>query len=708
MDRKQQSELNDIGKAALDIAKKHNWRVFPCSPLDKRPMIPKHEGGHGFKDATCEPDKIIEMWIKYPNAMIGVATGAASGFFAVDLDRKENMGDGLATWRQWEIDIEAEPVSTRQHKTPSTGRHMLFRYIPGVGSVPLGKLGEGVEIKGDGGYIIVPPSVMSNNLKYTGNDKEISDAPEWFLNKLREYYGRHRSTSGDNEKGTPPDASEIEAALFAIPCKDLDYNTWLYVGAALFKELGADGKKLFLKWSATDKARYKPGKDSRKWDDEVTKFKQHTIGTLFYYANEYDPEWRTKWDQKKHSAPIDLFNLFPIKEEQIPTRKWIVPGLLLRKHVTMTAAPGGTGKSVLTMCAAIMLAANKPWARWKPRKQCRVLIINAEEDNDELSRRSFAVAMKSLGINDNSILKGWVLAAKNPTSILVAKYDSRTRTMIRQPLVEQLINTIRKEKIDVVIVDPFAETFLGEETVMELKWVATLWREVARATDCSVWLIHHTKKYATGMAGDIDAARGSGALSNVTRIGTTLFVMTKDEASQFGITEEDRTLYIRLDDAKANYDRASPQAQWFRMETVHLQNHHDDVPGDNVGVPIPWNAPTAVDGVADDATIDLFAAIDRGIEDSKGNFLGEYYTLSNKSPGSSDINRWVGLLVQRKLKCDEGKASAMIKQWTKTNTLVQFQYRSTRRRTWVRGCGTMAKKLAMEALPEAQSRLRDL
>jgi Bifunctional DNA primase/polymerase, N-terminal/AAA domain/Primase C terminal 2 (PriCT-2) len=707
MDKKQSAKLSDIGQAALEIAKKYSWRVFPCSNLSKGPIIPKSEGGNGFKDATCEPDRIIEWWTKYPQAIIGVATGAASGFYAVDLDRKEGMGDGLATWRQWEIDLDAETdvVLTRQHKTPSTGRHMLFKYIPGIGSIPLGKLGEGVEIKGDGGYIIVPPSVMSNGSTYEGNNKEIADTPEWFVDKLRGYYAQRSGTGSEGSAtGASADLSKVEAALNAIPCQDLDYNSWLHVGAALYKEYGDKGKPLFLKWSEKDKKRYKPGVVDKKWNEEITKFSKLTIGTVFHFANEHDEQWEIKWQTKQHSAPLELIDLFPIKEEEIPTRQWIVPGLLLRKHVTMTAAPGGTGKSVLTMCASVMLAANKAWARWKPRKQCRVLIINAEEDNEELSRRSFAVAMKSLGITDNSILKGWVRAAKNPASILVARYEPKTRNMIRSPLVDQLITTIRQEKIDVVVVDPFAETFLGEETVMELKWVAGLWREVARQTNCSVWLIHHTKKYASGMAGDIDAARGSGALSNVTRIGTTLFVMTKPEAQEFGITEDDRTLYIRFDDAKANYDRASPTAQWFRMETVHLQNSKGDIPGDNVGVPIPWTAPTALDGASDGATSDFLATVDKGLMDKEGNFLGEYYTVNLRQKAGDSINRWVGLLVQSKFKCDEGKARSMIKQWTKTNVLVEFDYR-TMRRKWSTGCGTMAKKLAMEALPEAQARL---
>jgi hypothetical protein len=716
MDKKPRAKLSAMGQAALDIARELRWRVFPCSPLDKRPMIPKSEGGHGFKDATLETEIIIEWWTKYPNAMIGVATGMASGFFAVDLDKKPGMGDGPATWRQWELDMGIEPISSgsvRQHKTPSTGKHVLYRYIPGLGSIPLGKLGEGVEIKGDGGYIIVPPSVMSDGAKYVcmkpenspllDIDIQVTDAPDWLLDKLRDYYGKYYSDDEDRVKGTPVSSSEIEAALFAIPCKDLDYSTWLYVGAALYKELGDDkGKPLFMKWCATDKARFNSRDVGRKWTEEIPKFSKLTVGTIFHYAKQYDPEWRDRFKKKQHT-PIELFDLFPIQEEKIPRRQWVLPGLLLRKHVTMTVAPGGTGKSVLTLCVAGMLAANKAWARWKPRKQCKVLIINAEEDDDELARRSFAVAMKSLDIHDNSILKGWVRAAKNPTNILVSKYDQRTRNMTREPLIEELINTIKREKIDVVIVDPFAETFYGEEGVMELKWVATIWRDIARQTNCAIWLIHHTKKYAGDMAGDIDAARGSGALSNVTRIGTTLFVMTKGEAQEFGISEEDRTLYIRLDDAKANYDRASPIAQWFRMETVHLQNHEGDVPGDNVGVPIPWQAPNALDGVVDIA--DFLAKVDKGIVDRNGNFLGEYYTVNLRQKAGDSINRWVGLLVQSTFKCDEGKARSMIKQWTKTNALVEFEYRSSTQRKWSKGCGTMAKKADMEALPEAQSRM---
>ena len=102
---------------------------------------------------------------------------------------------------------------------------------------------------------------------------------------------------------------------------------------------------------------------------------------------------------------------------------------------------------------------------------------------------------------------------------MVARADSRTKTVIATPVLDQIIQTIIELKIDIVIVDPFAETFAGDENSnSELKWAGVLWREVARRTNAAVLIVHHAKKYASNMAGDLDAWRGGGALSGVARI----------------------------------------------------------------------------------------------------------------------------------------------------------------------------------------------
>ena len=95
-------------------------------------------------------------------------------------------------------------------------------------------------------------------------------------------------------------------------------------------------------------------------------------------------------------------------------------------------------------------------------------------------------------------------------------------------------------------------------------------------------LVHHTKKYASAMAGDADASRGGGALIGTARIISTLFVMTEDEAATMNIQPEDRTRYVRFDDAKANLSLITGQAKWFEKKSVQLGNARGLLPGDEV------------------------------------------------------------------------------------------------------------------------------
>lgn len=692
------------------------WPVFPCNPLDKRPLTT-----HGFKDATLDPNIVRSWWQQWPNAMIGVPMGSRSGVFCVDLDRKEGGHDGVLTWAG--LTAKHGNVATRMHITPSTGMHAIFIYQDGIRNIPLNKLAPGIEIKGEGGYIVVPPSQMANGKQYTSNDMEIGLVPGWLIFMIFSYLSRdedfERELAQDAGKGTfkeesrsygPTDPEEVREALSHIPSDD--YDIWFRIAGAIRKELGESGYRLFEEWSRKSK-KFSIKDCLRKWKD-ASDIKSISAGTIFKLANEHAPNWQEKWrarnkqqakpEQKseKPKSGIKLFNLFPVIEENLPTRPWIIPGLLLRGHLTMTAAPGATGKSILTICVSVILAMGTQWAGWTPRQRCKVLIINVEEDKEELCRRACAIASK-MGFQ-NGDLKNYIKAAEDPEKIIIAEYNSKLRTMVKQPLVDEIVKLIQAEKFDVVIVDPFAETFTGEETNTELKWVGAMWREVARKTKCAIWLIHHTKKYASDMAGDVDAARGGTALGNVIRIATTMFVMTKEEALTMGISEEDRISYVRFDDAKANYNLVSFKAQWFRKETVLLQNQHGDIPGDNVGVLVPWTMPTTFEGVAPEDIQRLLAEIDLGMRDNAGNFLGEYYTLHNKQRATDEFNRWVGLLVGKKLNKEDKLVRLILQEWRKANVLVEFQYRTTSRK-WRSGCGSMSKKMEMEALPEAQNRI---
>jgi hypothetical protein len=133
-------------KAALGYAAKGR-PVFPCNgkePLTKR----------GFLDASTDPRQIHLWWNRWPDANIAIPTGKDSGLLAIDVDHPAGLDA-----------FEAENgklASTRTHSTGSGGTHYLYRYPEGCGiRNSAGKLALGIDVRGEGGYVIVPPSATT-------------------------------------------------------------------------------------------------------------------------------------------------------------------------------------------------------------------------------------------------------------------------------------------------------------------------------------------------------------------------------------------------------------------------------------------------------------------------------------------------------------------------------------------------------------------
>jgi hypothetical protein len=255
---------------------------------------------------------------------------------------------------------------------------------------------------------------------------------------------------------------------------------------------------------------------------------------------------------------------------------------------------------------------------------------------------------------------------------------------VRTPLLEMLVAVIITNAFDIVFVDPFAETFEGDENSnSELKWAGMLWREVARRTGAAVCLIHHTKKYATGMAGDVDAARGAGALIGIARIVSTLFPMTDKEAAQLLIDERDknRAAYLRYDDAKANLNMISTIAKWFHKRTITLGNATEKIPADDVGVLVPWKPKGPLEGFDDFKISEFFSRLDRGILDKKTDQpTGEFWTLDTRKNKESDMSRYVGDFVAEFFGVEFERAVAMVTAWRKAKAFLEDKYHSPQTR----------------------------
>ncbi|MBU1856254.1 MAG: bifunctional DNA primase/polymerase, partial [Verrucomicrobia bacterium] len=158
----------------------HGWPIFPCKP-DKRPAT-----GHGFKDATCERKTIIAWWTANPAAMIGMPTGAVSKIIAVDLDRDAAKGlDGVTAFAAL-VNSAGASIRTRKHRTPRGGVHLLFAHHGEAVKNSASAIAPGVDTRGSGGYIVLPPSRTETGEYRVEDDADPTPLPPWLCDLLRE------------------------------------------------------------------------------------------------------------------------------------------------------------------------------------------------------------------------------------------------------------------------------------------------------------------------------------------------------------------------------------------------------------------------------------------------------------------------------------------------------------------------------------------
>ena len=162
--------------AALGYARR-GFPVFPlwwivsgkcacgkCGPGTKN--AGKHPVGklapHGFQDATKDVETVKHWWMEFPNANIGIATGKVSGVSVLDVDPR-NGGDNTLDLLRKRSPTGRLP-DTPEVLTGGGGFHYYFGYQPGLPS----ELGEGIEVKSDGGYVVAPPSSHLLGLRMGG------------------------------------------------------------------------------------------------------------------------------------------------------------------------------------------------------------------------------------------------------------------------------------------------------------------------------------------------------------------------------------------------------------------------------------------------------------------------------------------------------------------------------------------------------------
>ena len=155
---------------------KKGWMAIPVEPMGKRPLI------KDWPTKASNDEGIIDQWfLEWPDANIGVVTGAISGIFVLDIDPRNNGQETLEKLEQQ----HGRLPETLTSNTGGGGQHRLFKYPEGI-KIKSTKIPDGIDVQSDGKFIVLPPSIHSSGNKYEWVDDTtpIAEAPEWLVDLI--------------------------------------------------------------------------------------------------------------------------------------------------------------------------------------------------------------------------------------------------------------------------------------------------------------------------------------------------------------------------------------------------------------------------------------------------------------------------------------------------------------------------------------------
>lgn len=685
------------------------WPVFPCKS-DKSPMT---QGG--FKDATTDEAQVRKWWERWPGAMVGVPTGKRSGMWALDVDTKG--GDGHAELAALIEQHDDVWFPTPVVRTPSGGAHYLWRMVDGVRN--RAKVSANIDVRGEGGYVIAAGSVNSDGEFYEWySTGEPAGAPQWLLDLIIK-----REPEPQEAKPVPaptptlagPNMRYVQAAIDSELAKllrtghhrndalnDAAFALGQFVGAGVLpyaeaeallfnaavgngyvaKDGSADAYATIRSGLSSGQAqpRQIPQGNPKRRDDVPVKWQE--IANQLIEAEEAKQQSGVPVQAITEAvAAAQRFQMTPYVWQDprtLPRIEWLYGKHYARGFVSLTVAPGASGKSLLgigeaiTICTGLQLLDDSETGRVH-QPGLKVWLFNGEDSMDMLKRRIQAFCMLHHVTREQIEGKLYVNSGMDYTVKVAA--DAKDG-IVRQPMVDAIVAEIERLGIDILIVDPFVTTHtVNENDNSKIDAVARLWTDIAERCRVAVVLWHHTRKVEKGISISATDSRGGGALINAARSVRVINHMTAAQATDAGISMDEAESIKQVAYDKEN-NGPKPRPHWMRIESVRLGNDglhgYTDAeieaqgllgePSDFIGAMRGWRWPAKPDGAAEAAKVD-----DATKEAILNRLAASRHVVSDTS------KRWAGAAVCEYLKldakADKAQVLVLLQAWVDDGTL---------------------------------------
>ena len=450
------------------------WRVIPIRPGEKRPGMDRW-----VEVATTDHDKIEDWWSRWSNFGVGVVTGSPSHLFVVDVDEHDPAMSGSETLADLEATYGPLPETVECH-TGSGGRHLYFTAPVEIRNDAGKRLGPGLDIRGEGGQVLAPPTIHPNGREYVWelehgpDDCGVAEAPGWLVRLLTAvpdeipriervpHDGPERPGDRFAAAVTWPELLVADGATFlgrrnsphgayemwARPGTDHASATLYYGGTDLLKVFSSNWPSLtegetYTRFGYFVATHYR-GDYQRAAAELAAREEAEAIEALVRDVPRMVEEPETVLDIPLAPWLVDWPTAW---ECPIEATDWLLEPLIARGRGHALYAPAKTGKSLITLEAAAALATGRPFLSWPGGVRRHVLYMDYEMTLADLIER---LTTFGYGPDDDLSHLHYILLPSIPT------LDTADGALV-------LVQTAIALGCEWVIIDTMGRAVVGEE-----------------------------------------------------------------------------------------------------------------------------------------------------------------------------------------------------------------------------------------------------
>lgn len=449
---------------AIEYAE-YGWSILPVKPEEKRPYM---TNWLQYNHTRASVDMITNWFTKLTNAGIGSVTGKISNMVVLDVE----------SWCKTPIEDLLRKYPTQMiARSGSGGWHLYYQYPTGVSKVS-NRVGimDGADLRADGGFIVLPPTVHPNGNRYTWVKKgplgafpvaflELESKPSvqnegWIVEALR----------GVSEGGRNDTCAKLAGYFFK-------------------KGMATDiVEALLMEWNE----RNDPPLPAREVRTTLKSIEKSHIGISPQFTSVQYSEDQTE-DEKVNTFDVMKMRDY-IKGYGGDGVQWLVSDWLPDASITFLISPPESYKTWILLDLAVSVSSGSPFlGSYEVNSVGPTLIIQQEDSHSGLTDRLALIVEQKLGLNANIDGDTWKVSVMPDLPIYI--HPSRMLRFDDKKVIDELEKQIEILKPKVVLIDPLYSTTSSTDNYMadlaNQMMVLKAWRD---KFGCSFVIAHHSKK----------------------------------------------------------------------------------------------------------------------------------------------------------------------------------------------------------------------